>query len=208
MSLSFRWLKLLSTIAKITDLHNLWLKRIGYKKAFNNSEAEFKLARELIQARSKTTKAFVIKNSNQTEEQYELALKELSILFDLNPDVGSRDGDRLEELVTLVQAYEAIHFPMSLPTTFEAISFRVEQQLAEIHLGEILHKEFMKPRRITARKMSLAIGLTSSQIIEITSGREPITSEIALKLGKFFSMDPGFWMNLQSEYDLRLAKQA
>jgi HTH-type transcriptional regulator / antitoxin HigA len=54
----------------------------------------------------------VIKNSIQTEDQYELNLKELSILFDLNPEVGSPDGDRLEELVTLVQAYEAIHFPM------------------------------------------------------------------------------------------------
>ncbi len=134
----------------------------------------------------------MIKNSIQTKKQYELALKELSILFDLNPEVVSPDGDRLEELVTLVQAYEAIHFPMDHPTTFEAISFRVEQQLAEIRPGEILHKEFMKSRRVTARKLTLAIGLTSSQIIEITSGREPITSEIALKLGKFFSMDPGF----------------
>jgi antitoxin HigA-1 len=150
----------------------------------------------------------VIKNSIQTEEQYELALKELSILFDLNPEVGSPDGGRLEELVTLVQAYEAMHFPMSQPTAFEAISFRVEQQLAEIHPGEILHKEFMKPRRITARKMSLAISLTAIQIIEITSGRQPITSEIALQLGKFFSMDPGFWMNLQNEYDRRISSTA
>jgi HTH-type transcriptional regulator/antitoxin HigA len=54
----------------------------------------------------------VIKNPIQTEEEHGLALKELSILFDLNPEVGSPDGDRLEELVTLVQAYEAIHFPM------------------------------------------------------------------------------------------------
>ena len=208
MSLSFRWLKLLSNMTKITDLHKLWLKRTGYRKFFNNSEAEFKLARKLIQSRSKTTKAYVIKNSIQTEEQYELALKELSILFDLNPEVGSPDGDRLEELVTLVQAYEAIHFPMSQPTAFEAISFRVEQQLAEIHPGEILHKEFMKPRRITARKMSLAISLTDSQIIEITSGRHPITSEIALQLGKFFSMDPSFWMDLQSEYDSRVSSPA
>ena len=112
MSLSFRWLKLLSNMTKITDLHKLWLKRTGYRKFFNNSEAEFKLARKLIQSRSKTTKAYVIKNSIQTEEQYELVLKELSILFDLNPEAGSPDGDRLEELVTLVQAYEAIHFPM------------------------------------------------------------------------------------------------
>jgi len=80
-------------------------------------------------------------------------------------------------------------------------------KMAEIHPGEILHKEFMKPRRITARKMSLAISLTAIQIIEITSGRQPITSEIALQLGKFFSMDPGFWMNLQSEYDSRMSKR-
>ncbi len=150
----------------------------------------------------------MIQNFIQTEEQYDLALKELSKLFDLNPEVGSPDGDRLEELITLVQAYEAIHFPMSQPTAFEAISFRVEQQLAEIHPGEILHKEFMKPRRITARKMSMAISLTASQIIEITSGRQPITSEISLQLGKFFSMNPSFWMNLQSEYDLRLLPKA
>ena len=80
-------------------------------------------------------------------------------------------------------------------------------KMAEIHPGEILHKEFMKPRRITARKMSLAISLTAIQIIEITAGRQPITSEISLQLGKFFSMNPSFWMNLQSEYDSRMSKR-
>ena len=78
-------------------------------------------------------------------------------------------------------------------------------KMAEIHPGEILHKEFMKPRRITARKMSLTISLTAIQIIEITSGRQPITPEISLQLGKFFSMNPSFWMNLQSEYDRRIS---
>ncbi len=86
--------------------------------------------------------------------------------------------------------------------------FEEMSKIAEIHPGEILHKEFMKPMRITARKLALAIGLTSSQIIQICAGRQPITSEIALKLGKFFSMDPGFWMNLQSEYDQRLIKKS
>ena len=78
-------------------------------------------------------------------------------------------------------------------------------KMAHIHPGEILHKEFMKPTRITARKMSLAISLTAIQIIEITSGRQPITPEISLQLGKFFSMNPSFWMNLQSEYDRRIS---
>ena len=54
----------------------------------------------------------MIKNPIKTEEEHALALKNLSILFDLNPEVGSPDGDRLEELVTQIQAYEAIHFPM------------------------------------------------------------------------------------------------
>lgn len=81
-------------------------------------------------------------------------------------------------------------------------------KMAQIHPGEILHKEFMKPRRIAARKMSLAISLTAIQIIEITSGRQPITSEISLQLGKFFSMNPSFWMNLQSEYDRRISSTA
>jgi hypothetical protein len=112
VSLSFRWLKWLGTMTKITDLHKLWLKRTGYRKVFNNSEAKFKLARKLIQARNKTAKASVIKNFIQTNEEHDLALKELSKLFDLNPEMGSPDGDRLEELVTLVHAYEALHFPM------------------------------------------------------------------------------------------------
>jgi hypothetical protein len=95
-------------MTKISDLHKLWLKRTGYRKVFNNSEAKFKLARKLIQARNKTAKASVIKNFIQTEEEHDLALKELSKLFDLNPEVGSPNGDRLEELVIMVQAYE--HF--------------------------------------------------------------------------------------------------
>ncbi len=85
--------------------------------------------------------------------------------------------------------------------------FEEMSKIAEIHPGEILHKEFMKPMRITARKLALAIGLTSSQIIQICAGRQAITSDIALKLGKFFSMDPGFWMNLQSEYDSRMSSR-
>jgi len=53
-------------MTKITDLHKLWLKQPGYRKVFKSSEAEFRLARELIQARSKTSKAYVIKNPIKT----------------------------------------------------------------------------------------------------------------------------------------------
>ena len=81
----------------------------------------------------------------QTSEEHALALEEVSKLMDSIVKLGSVQDNRLEALVSQVQAYELIHFPMNSPNRFEAIAFRVEQQLDEIHPGEILLEEFMKP---------------------------------------------------------------
>ena len=64
----------------------------------------------------------------RTEEDYRAALREVSIFFDNEPDPGSADGDRFEVLLTLVEAYEARHFPLELPDPVEAIKFRMEQE--------------------------------------------------------------------------------
>jgi len=61
------------------------------------------------------------------ESAYKAALKEISILVDLDPEVGTQEGDRLDIMATLVQAYEAQHFPIELPDPIEAIKFRMEQ---------------------------------------------------------------------------------
>lgn len=61
------------------------------------------------------------------ESAYKAALKEISILVDLDPEVDTQEGDRLEIMATLVQAYEAQHFPIELPDPIEAIKFRMEQ---------------------------------------------------------------------------------
>ena len=61
------------------------------------------------------------------ESAYKAALKEISILVDLDPEVGTQEGDRLEIMATLVQAYEAQHFLIELPDPIEAIKFRMEQ---------------------------------------------------------------------------------
>lgn len=50
-----------------------------------------------------------------TEQDYKATLREISALMDSDPDLGTPQGDRLEILVTLVQAYEARHFPIVLP---------------------------------------------------------------------------------------------
>jgi len=76
--------------------------------------------------------------------------------------------------------------------------------LDEIHPGEILLEDFMKPMGITARKLSADIDVSPSRISEIVNGARPITADTALRLGIYFGMEPRFWLNLQSEYDMRV----
>jgi HTH-type transcriptional regulator / antitoxin HigA len=62
-----------------------------------------------------------------TEANYKAALREVSAYFDNEPEPGTEDGDRFEILLTLVESYEARHFPIDLPDPVEAIKFRMEQ---------------------------------------------------------------------------------
>jgi len=62
----------------------------------------------------------------KTEPDHDAALREIERLWGARE--GSADGDRLEILTTLVEAYEEAHFPMDMPDPIEAIKFRLEQQ--------------------------------------------------------------------------------
>ena len=62
----------------------------------------------------------------RTEADHEAALREIERLW--GADEGTPEGDRLEVLTTLVEAYEQAHFPMNAPDPIEAIKFRLEQQ--------------------------------------------------------------------------------
>ncbi|MEY2804173.1 MAG: hypothetical protein RL657_1509 [Pseudomonadota bacterium] len=79
------------------------------------------------------------------------------------------------------------------------------QLLDEIHPGEILLEDFMKPMGISARQLAADIDVSPSRISELVHGKRPITADTALRLGLFFNMEPRFWMNLQTEYDMRIA---
>ncbi len=61
------------------------------------------------------------------EGAYKAALKEISVLMEKDPEVGTLEGDRLDIMATLVQAYEAQLYPIDLPDPIEAIKFRMEQ---------------------------------------------------------------------------------
>lgn len=62
-----------------------------------------------------------------TEADYQATIREVSAFFDNEPEPNSPDGDRFEILLTLVEAYEAKHYPIDLPDPIEAIKFRMEQ---------------------------------------------------------------------------------
>ena len=76
--------------------------------------------------------------------------------------------------------------------------------LDEIHPGAILLEDFMKPMAITARKLSADIDVPPSRVSDVVNGQRPITADTALRLGIYFGMEPRFWLNLQSEYDMRM----
>ena len=77
--------------------------------------------------------------------------------------------------------------------------------LDEIHPGEILLEDFLKPMHVTARQLAADIDVAPSRISEIINGKRPITADTALRLGLFFSMESRFWLNLQTEFDMRIA---
>jgi antitoxin HigA-1 len=76
--------------------------------------------------------------------------------------------------------------------------------LDEIHPGEILLEDFMKPMGITARQLAADMDVPPSRISDVVNGKRPITADTALRLGLFFNMEPRFWLNLQTEYDMRM----
>ena len=80
------------------------------------------------------------------------------------------------------------------------------RKLKPIHPGKILKEEFLDEMGITPYRLAKSINVTQTQISEIIRGERSITAATALKLGKFFGVEPQSWINLQSRYDLEVAK--
>ncbi len=70
------------------------------------------------------------------------------------------------------------------------------------HPGTILKEEFLEPQDLSVYALAKAIHVPRSRINEICRGRQGISASIALRFGKFFGVDPQWFMNMQSKYDL------
>ena len=85
------------------------------------------------------------------------------------------------------------------------MNIQIEQSaetLPPIHPGEVLNQEFLKPMNISQYRLAKAIGVDSRRIHAIVNWERAITPETALLLSRFFGNSAGFWMGLQSQYDL------
>ncbi len=79
--------------------------------------------------------------------------------------------------------------------------------LPNIHPGEILHLEFLEPLNITSYRLSKDIDVAQTRISEILSEKRSITADTALRLSKYFGNSAQFWLNLQTQHDLRQAQE-
>lgn len=75
-----------------------------------------------------------------------------------------------------------------------------------IHPGRILKRE-MTARGLSANKLALSLRVPSGRITQILNGKRGISAETALRLARYFRNDERFWMNLQTRFELIIAKQ-
>lgn len=80
------------------------------------------------------------------------------------------------------------------------------EKWAPIHPGEVLMEDFINGFGITQNKLAVSIGVPPRRINEIVHGKRAITADTALRLGRYFGIDPQFWLNLQAHYELKLAE--
>lgn len=83
-----------------------------------------------------------------------------------------------------------------------------KRKFAPVHPGTVLAEDFLKAMEISQYWLAKAIRVPPRRINEIVLGKRGITADTELRLGKFFGMEAQFWMNLQSHYDLEVAKDA
>lgn len=80
------------------------------------------------------------------------------------------------------------------------------KKLPPVHPGEVLREEFLKPLKLTPYAVAKAIGVPRTRVERLAREENPVTADTALRLGKFFKTTPVFWLNMQAQYDLEIAR--
>jgi len=91
--------------------------------------------------------------------------------------------------------------------TVDFSDVRSGRRLPPIHPGTVLRDEFLTPMEISVYELANTIKAPRSRINDIVLGRRAITTDTALRLGRYFGTSPEFWINLQARYDLDVANR-
>lgn len=78
-------------------------------------------------------------------------------------------------------------------------------KLAPVHPGEILLHDFMEPLGLSQSALAQAIGVPPMRVSQIVRGERAVTADTALRLSRYFGTRPGWWLDLQTHYDLERA---
>jgi antitoxin HigA-1 len=84
---------------------------------------------------------------------------------------------------------------------------RAGQVLDPIPPGEILQEEFLRPLGISINRLARDLGVPANRVSAIVNGKRAITADTALRLGTYFQVSPELWLDLQSDYDLRVLRR-
>ncbi len=82
-----------------------------------------------------------------------------------------------------------------------------KELLTPIIPGEILREDFMEPMGLSINRLARDLAVPPNRISAIVNGKRAITTDTALRLQRYFKIEAQFWLNLQSEYDLRMLKR-
>ena len=80
------------------------------------------------------------------------------------------------------------------------------KKMPPVHPGEILLEEFLKPLGTSQYRLAVDISVPPRRINEIVHGKRAVTADTALRLARYFGNSEGFWMNLQTRYDLEVQR--
>lgn len=83
-----------------------------------------------------------------------------------------------------------------------------KNEFAPVTPGEMLKEEFLAEYALSQNQLAKAVGISPNRIAEIVNNRRRITADTALRLGLYFGNSAEFWINLQSHYDLKLARRS
>ena len=83
----------------------------------------------------------------------------------------------------------------------------IKNRMHPVHPGEILREEYLAPLKMSVNALALALRVPATRMHEIVKERRSVSGDTALRLARYFGGDAQSWLNLQTEYDLKIAER-